>query len=141
MLLLINQDSCRSICRRTTLKLCHILPTPLTLPRENISFPHLHKCLAGRRFLTKSALGTTIYWCFSHIPKNDFKGVFFNLADRLRCLVARTVEINSSEVKRCDAQFSVLVDAPLYNRNTRHNLSCLLQTLCHLSTNTKLSVS
>ena len=57
--------------------------SPDLAPCDFFLFPHLKRCLAGRRFSNRSALGTAVYQCFQHIPKTDFKRSFLSWVDRL----------------------------------------------------------
>ena len=40
--------------------------------------PYIKSCLQGRKFETRSAVGSVLYQCINSIPKEQFKNAFLN---------------------------------------------------------------
>ena len=57
-------------------------------PCDFFLFPHLKRQLAGRRFDSRSALGSAVFQCLHQVPKNDFKRSFLDWVQRLKLCVA-----------------------------------------------------
>lgn len=70
----------------------HTLPHPAyspdLAPCDFYLFPHLKKSLAGRSFKSRSALGTAVFQCLSHIPKEDYRAAFLKWIERMQKCVA-----------------------------------------------------
>lgn len=66
----------------------HPAYSPDLAPCDFFLFPRLKKCLAGRSFSNRSALGTAVFQCLSHIPQSDYRGAFLQWIERLKKCVA-----------------------------------------------------
>ena len=64
-------------------------------------FPVLKKYLAGRRFNSRSSLGSAMFQCLSHIPKVEFKRTFLQWIERLwKCVTADGEQIEQFQWKK-----------------------------------------
>ena len=50
-------------------------------------FPRLKEMLAGHRFESRCGIGSAIYQCLQHIPKEDYRAAFWKWADRCKMCV------------------------------------------------------
>ena len=50
-------------------------------------FPRLKEMLAGHRFESRCDIGSAVYQCLQHIPKEDFRAAFWKWVDRCKMCV------------------------------------------------------
>ena len=50
-------------------------------------FPRLKEMLAGHRFESRCGIGSAVYQCLQHIPKEDYRAVFRKWVDRCKMFV------------------------------------------------------
>ena len=50
-------------------------------------FPRLKELLAGHRFESRCGIGSTVYQCLQHIPKEDYRAAFRKWVDRCKMCV------------------------------------------------------
>ena len=51
-------------------------------------FPRLKEMLAGHRFESRCGIGSAVYQCLQHIPKEDYRAAFRKWVDRCNCVEA-----------------------------------------------------
>ena len=47
-------------------------------------FPRLKEMLAGHRFESRCGIGSAVYQCLQHIPKEDYQAAFWKWVDRCK---------------------------------------------------------
>ena len=50
-------------------------------------FPRLKEMLAGHRFESRYGIGSAVYQCLQHIPKEDYRAQFWKWVDRCKMCV------------------------------------------------------
>ena len=50
-------------------------------------FPRLKEMLAGHRFESRCGIGSAVYQCLQHIPKEDYRAAFWKWVDRCKMCV------------------------------------------------------
>ena len=50
-------------------------------------FPRLKEMLAGHRFESHCGIGSAVYQCLQHIPKEDYRAAFTKWVDRCKMCV------------------------------------------------------
>ena len=56
-------------------------------------FPRLNKMLAGHLFESRCGIGSAVYQCLQHIPKEDYQAVFSKWVNRVKCVWRQTRHI------------------------------------------------
>ena len=62
--------------------------SPDLSPCDFLLFPRLKKMLSVNRYTSRSSLGTAIYQCLQHIPKEDYLSAFRDWVKRLQICVS-----------------------------------------------------
>ena len=57
--------------------------SPDLSPCDFYLFPRLNEMLAGHRFESLCGIGSAVYQCLQHIPKEDYRAAFRKLVDRI----------------------------------------------------------
>ena len=57
-------------------------------PRDFVLFPRLKKMLSGKKYTSRSFLGSAIYQCLQQIPKEDYLSAFRDWVKRLQKCVS-----------------------------------------------------
>ena len=58
--------------------------SPDLSPFDFFLFPRLKKMLSGNKYTSRSSLGSAIYLCLQHIPKEDYLSAFHDWVKRLQ---------------------------------------------------------
>ena len=61
--------------------------SPDLSPCDFSLFPRLKEMLAGHRFESRCSIGSAIYQCLQHIPKEDYRAVLRKWVDRCKMCV------------------------------------------------------
>ena len=61
----------------------HVFYSPDTSPWDLFLFPRLKKMLSGNKYRSRSSLGSAIYQCLQHIPKEDYLSAFCRLGKKV----------------------------------------------------------
>ena len=78
------QPWCRTIWKHKDLKLYHIPRTVHLTPCDFWLNPVIEKCLSGRKFETRTAVGRALFQCTDNIPKCDYKSALKIWIKRLK---------------------------------------------------------
>ena len=62
--------------------------SPDLSPCDFFLFPRLKKMLSGNKYMSRSSLGSAIYQCLQHIPKEDYLSAFCDWVKRLQKCVS-----------------------------------------------------
>ena len=65
----------------------HLLYSPDLSPCDFWLFPRLKEMLARHRFESHCGIGSAVYQCLQHIPKEDYRAAFRKWADRCKMCV------------------------------------------------------
>ena len=60
--------------------------SPNLSPCDFWLFPRLKKMLAGHRFESRCGIGSAVYQCLQHIPKEDYRAAFRKWVDCVKCV-------------------------------------------------------
>ena len=61
--------------------------SPYLSPCDFWLFPRLREMLAGHRFESRCDIGSAVYQCLQHIPKEDYPAAFWKWVDRCKMCV------------------------------------------------------
>ena len=61
--------------------------SPDLFPCDFWLFPRLKEMLAGHRFESRCGIGSAVYQCLQHIPKEDYRAAFWKCEDRCKMCV------------------------------------------------------
>ena len=61
--------------------------SPDLSPCDSWLFPRLKEMLAGHRFESRCGIGSAVYQCLQHIPKEDYRAAFWKWVDRCKMCV------------------------------------------------------
>ena len=70
-------------------------------PCDFFLFPRLMKMFSGNKYTSRSSLGSVIYQCLLHIPKDDYLSAFRDWVKRLQTCVSVKGEYNCT-LKVCN---------------------------------------
>jgi histone-lysine N-methyltransferase SETMAR len=73
--------------RHKVVVLLHPAYSPDLTPCDFFLFPKLKDALSGRRFLSRSALGSAVFQYLRTIPKQSYRNVFYDWLKRLKLSV------------------------------------------------------
>ena len=65
----------------------HLPYSPDLSPCDFWLFPRLKEMLAGHRFESRCGIGSAVYQCLQHIPKEDYRAAFWKWVDRCKMCV------------------------------------------------------
>ena len=62
--------------------------SPDLSPCDLVLFPRLKKMLSANKYTSRSSLGSAVYQCLQHIPKEDYLSAFRDWVNRLQKCVS-----------------------------------------------------
>ena len=68
--------------------------SPDLSPCDFCLFPRLKEMLAGHRFESHCGIGSAVYQCLQHIPKEDYRAALRKWVDRVKCVWRQTGHIS-----------------------------------------------